>query len=75
MTNSYRRLRTLTQAPPRTVATVTTHNADGTSTVQLMSGAFITVLGQSVEEGNNAYIEGGRIVGAAANLPYTEIEV
>ncbi|PKM17404.1 MAG: hypothetical protein CVV11_19795 [Gammaproteobacteria bacterium HGW-Gammaproteobacteria-15] len=75
MSNSYRRLRTLTQSQPRTVAEVTTHNPDGTSTVQLMSGAFITVLGQDVEEGSQAYIEGGRILGQAADLPYTEIEV
>lgn len=75
MTNSYRRLRTLTQSQPRTVAEVITHNADGTSTVQLMSGAFITVLGQDVAEASKAYIEGGRIVGPAADLPYTEIEI
>lgn len=75
MTNSYRRLRTLTQSQPRTVATVTTHNADSTSTVQLMSGAYITVLGQDVAEASKAYIEGGRIVGQAADLPYTEIEI
>lgn len=75
MTNSYRRLRSLTQSQPRTVATVTSHNPDGTSTVQLMSGAFITVLGQDVAEASKAYIEGGRIVGQAADLPYTEIEI
>jgi hypothetical protein len=75
MSNSYRRLRSLTQNQPRTVATVTSHNADGTSTVQLMGGAFITVLGQDVEVASKAYIEGGLIVGQAADLPYSEIEV
>ncbi|WP_027671308.1 hypothetical protein [Rheinheimera baltica] len=75
MSNSYRRLRSLTQNQPRTVATVTSHNPDGTSTVQLMGGAFITVLGQDVEVANKAYIEGGLIVGQAADLPYSEIEV
>ena len=75
MSNSYRRLRTLTQNQPRTVATVTSHNADGTSTVQLMSGAFITVLGQDVAVSDKAYIEGGRIIGQAANLSYSEIDV
>ena len=75
MSNSYRRLRTLTQSQPRTVATVTSHNADGTSTVQLNSGAYITVLGQDVDVSNKAYIEGGRIVGQAANLPFVEIEI
>lgn len=75
MTNTYRRLRSLTQNQGRTVATVISHNADGTSTVQLMSGAYITVLGQDVAEASKAYIEGGRIVGQAADLLYTEIEV
>lgn len=75
MSNSYRRLRTLTQNQPRTVATVTSHHPDGTSTVQLNSGAYITVLGQDVEVSNKAYIEGGRIIGQAADLPFVEIEV
>jgi hypothetical protein len=75
MSNSYRRLRSLTQNQPRTVVTVTSHNPDGTSTVQLMGGAFITVLGQDVEVASKAYIEGGLIVGQAAELPYSEIEV
>ncbi|GAB2933698.1 hypothetical protein GCM10027181_36070 [Rheinheimera gaetbuli] len=75
MNNSYRRLRTLTQTQPRTVATVSSHNPDGTSTVQLMSGASITVLGQDVSVGDPAYIEGGRIIGQAATLPYSEIDV
>lgn len=75
MSNSYRRLRNLTQAQPRTIATVTSHNTDGTSTVQLMSGAYITVLGQDVAVSSNAYIEAGRVVGQAADLPYSEIEI
>ncbi|WNO60903.1 hypothetical protein [Rheinheimera sp. MMS21-TC3] len=75
MTNSYRKLRNLTHGPTRTVATVTSHNPDGTSTVQLMSGAFITVLGQDVAVSNKAYIEGGRVIGQAADLPYVEIEI
>lgn len=75
MSNSYQRLRTLTQTQPRTVATVTSHNADGTSTVQLMSGAFITVLGQDVDIGSKAYVEGGRVLAQAADLPYSEIDV
>jgi hypothetical protein len=75
MSNSYRRLRNLTQAQPRTIATVASHNVDGTSTVQLMSGAYITVLGQDVAISSKAYIEAGRVVGQAADLPYSEIEI
>lgn len=75
MNNSYKMLRNLTQGPVRTVATVSSHNADGTSTVQLSSGAFINVLGQDVPVNDKAYIEGGRVIGQAANLPYADIEV
>ncbi|CAM3896466.1 hypothetical protein [Rheinheimera salexigens] len=75
MTNSYRKLRNLTQGPTRTVATVTSHNLDGTSTVELMSGAFITVLGQEVAVSSKAYIEGNRVISQAADLPYVEIEI
>lgn len=75
MNNSYRRLLALTQQQPRTVATVTSHNANGTSTVQLMSGAYITVLGQGVAVNSKAYIESGRIIDQASDLPYAEIEV
>lgn len=75
MNNSYRRLIGLTQSQPRTVATVTSHNTDGTSTVQLLGGAYITVLGQDVAVSSKAYVEGGRIVGQAADLTYSEIEV
>lgn len=75
MSNAFQRLLGLTNIGPRTVATVTALNTDGTSTVQLMSGQTIIVLGSAVPEGNKAYIEGGRIIGQAAALPYSEITV
>ncbi|MDP5206338.1 hypothetical protein [Alishewanella sp. SMS8] len=75
MSNQYQRLRGLTQAQPRTIGTVTSHNADGTSSVQLLSGAFVTVLGQSVAVSSRAYIEGGRVIGQAASLPFFNIDI
>ena len=75
MSNRYRQLLSLTNTSSRTVAEVASNNADGTSTVQLSSGAFITVFGTSVAAGSKAYIENGRIIGQAADLPYSEIEV
>ena len=75
MSNNYQRLRVLTARAIRTVATVTAHNPDGTSAVELMSGTSITVLGQDVAIGSKAYIEDGRIIGAAADLPYADIDV
>lgn len=75
MSNSYQRLRVLTAKATRTVATVTNHNADGTSIVELMAGTSITVLGQEVDIGSKAYIEDGRVIGAASDLPYSDIDV
>lgn len=73
--NAFQRLLGLTNTGPRTVATVIAINPDGTSTVQLMSGLQIGVLGTNVVAGNKAYIESGRIIGQAATLPYSEIQV
>ncbi|WP_445425163.1 hypothetical protein [Alishewanella sp. HL-SH06] len=75
MSNQYQRLRGLTQSQPRTIGTVVSHNADGTSTVQLLSNAFVTVLGQGVAVNSRAYIEGGRIIGQAADLPFFTIDI
>lgn len=75
MSNAYQQLRQLTTGIQRTVATVTAHNSNGTSTVQLLSGASITVLGQDVDVDSKAYIENGRITGQAADLPYSEIDI
>lgn len=75
MSNAYQQLRQLTTGSVRTVATVTSHNTDGTSTVELLSGASIRVLGQDVAVNSKAYIESGRVIGAAADLPYSEIDI
>ena len=73
--NNFRRFKNLTTSNVRTVATIISHNADGTSTVELMNGASITVLGQSVAVGFKAYVESGRVIGQAADLTYMEVEI
>ena len=75
MSNNYQRLRGLTASQPRTIGTVTSHNGDGTSTVQLLSGNFVSALGQSVAVNSRAYIESGRIIATAADLPFSEINI
>ncbi|EGI72986.1 hypothetical protein PH505_ba00550 [Pseudoalteromonas distincta] len=51
-----------------------TVNSNGTTLVQYSDSSQSVVLGDNVESGA-AYVENGRIVGAAPTLPYTEIEV
>lgn len=57
------------------VGEVTTHNADGTSTVELPDSAVMRARGQSVTIGNKAFIEAGEIRGEAPNLPSYDLEV
>lgn len=75
MSNNYQRLRGLTASQPRTIGTVVSHNSDGTSTVELLSGSFITVLGQGVAVDSRAYIEDGRIISQAASLPFFQLDI
>ena len=66
----------LVAGPPRYLATVFTHNADGTSSVQTYEGGTIRAQGQlSQMPPYNAWIEEGRVVDAAPSLPMVALEV
>lgn len=56
-----------------TLGTVQTVNSDGTSTVELLDGARVRVVGQSVAAGNKCYMRRGEIVQAAPNLPQSNM--
>lgn len=76
--NALQQLIKLTSAPvaARTVVTViSTNPVTGTSIVQTMGGSQLTVLGTEHTAGARVYIEGRRVIGQAAALPYSEIEV
>lgn len=74
MSNTLNRLGSVLDRTQRTIVTVVTVNSNGTTHVQYSDSSQSIVLGDSVESGP-AYVENGRIVGAAPTLPYTEIEV
>lgn len=66
----------LVSASPRLLATVTAHNADGTSSLTTYDGAqmrAIGVLGGAIPY--NVWVRGGRVLETAANLPLIELEV
>lgn len=69
------RFRQLLPKDPLQVGTVTAHNADGTSAIQLDSGDTVRVLGQSVTVGNRAFFQSGRVQGQAPDLPTYSITV
>ncbi|GEM_PF-2287048 len=76
MSNKLQRLSALVgNQQSKTVAQVTVVNADGTCKVQLNSGAQIIVFGSGYAVSDKVYIEAGRIIAQAADLPFTEIEI
>ncbi|HEY4531538.1 MAG TPA: hypothetical protein VIG97_14645 [Luteimonas sp.] len=55
---------------PRILATVTAHNADGTSSLATYEGVTMRAQGQVGEAPPyNVWVQEGRIVGLAPNLP------
>lgn len=73
--NLYRRLAELLPQAPLLVGQVSSHNADGTSTVQLPGGGTLRVRGQGVAVGQKAFVRDGVVEGAAPNLSIVEIEI
>ena len=74
-TNIWQQFKALIPEGTRVVATVTKNNGNGTSQAELRSGAVITVKGESIPEGQKAFIQDGAVQGSAPNLPYYESEI
>lgn len=73
--NLLQRFQGLVGAPPLQVGSVISHNAGGTSTVQLPGGGLLTARGQTVPVGQQAYVRDGVVEGPAPVLAITQIEV
>lgn len=66
----------LVTSSPRLLATVTAHNADGTSSLTTYDGAemrALGVLGGAIPY--NVWVRAGRVVEMAPNLPFFEVVV
>lgn len=60
----------------RILATVTAHNADGTSSLTTAEGAQTRVIGQLNKTiPYNVWMQSGRLVDEAPNLPIVEVTV
>lgn len=59
---------------PRMIMTVQTDNGNGTVKLLSDSGLSSTALG-SGSPGTMVYVQDGRVLGIAADLPHSEIEV
>ncbi|MBU1393695.1 MAG: hypothetical protein KJ856_14030 [Gammaproteobacteria bacterium] len=59
---------------PRMIMTVAAVNADGTVTASSASGHTIRVIGSGTV-GDHIYVQDGRVLGTAPDLPFVEIDV
>ena len=69
-TSLWKEFATLAAGGPRIIATVTAHNADGTSSLTTYEGAEMRAMGQlqSVPP-YNVWVQAGRVIEAAPNNP------
>lgn len=74
MSLAINRLGAVLATPKRSIAVVYAVNDNGTTTVEHSNGSKSTVIGDSVSSGS-VYITDGVIIGAAADLPYSEFFV
>lgn len=75
MTNPYRAFEGLRPGRRLLIGEVTAHNADGTSTVELLDSRTIRARGQSVAVSSKAFVRAGLIEGEAPNLPSFDLTV
>lgn len=66
----------LVSSSPRLIATVTAHNADGTSSLTTYDGVQMQALGQlELPIPYNVWVRSGRVLEAAPSLPLLELTV
>jgi hypothetical protein len=73
--NLWQQFQQLLPTSPLIIGRVVGHNSDGTSRLLLLNDAVITVTGQNVPIGHNAFVQDGHIQNKAPNLPVYEIEI
>ncbi|RAH37403.1 hypothetical protein [Halomonas sp. SL1] len=73
--NLYRQFLDLIPRDPLLVGEVTSHNTDGTSTLQLPGGGTLRARGQGVAVGLKAFVQTGEIRGEAPDLTDVTVEV
>lgn len=73
--NVWKQFQNLLPKDPVLIATVDSHNIDGTSTVTFLSGGSAIVYGQDVALNSKAFIQTNRIIGDAPDLTHYEFEV
>ena len=75
MSNAFTRFQGFIAPSPTDVVTITSNNGDGTSQATTPSGSAITVKGESVTAGNNAFVRDSEIIRQAPNLTPVTVNV
>ena len=75
MSNQWKQFAALIPGDPLLVGTVLSHEADGTSTVQLPDGGILRPQGQDVTVGDRAFVQSNRVQGEAPALLAVEVNV
>ncbi|MCL6268625.1 hypothetical protein M3P05_01485 [Sansalvadorimonas sp. 2012CJ34-2] len=68
-TNPWKQFSSLLPKSSRVIGTVSSHNANGTSTLTLRNGSTFTAKGQEVPVNSKALVEGGVVVRQVPTLP------
>ncbi|KFN42350.1 hypothetical protein [Arenimonas oryziterrae] len=68
-TNLWREFEGLLPSRTKLIGTVNAHNGDDTSTLTLPEGGTLRAIGTSVSIGSKAYVQDGRVLGLAPDLP------
>lgn len=75
MSNALNRFHKIINKPTRTIARVIQVNPNDTTVVQFSDASQSVVLGSADQSAVNVYVTDGRVVGTAADLPFSELEV
>lgn len=74
-TNVYNRFQTLVGRDSIEVVTITVINGDGTSQANTLSGAEVTVKGDSVNVGDKAFIRNSEVIRKAPDHTVIEVSI
>ncbi len=75
MANLWAKFKSLIPEEPLIIGTVSSINADGTSTITTYTGGTMRIKGQSVAVGAKAFVRFGEITGPAPSLPLTVVDI
>ncbi len=73
--NLWKEFQSLLPQDPVTYGRVLSHNADGTSRVELPGGVVVMADGTPVAVGGHVWMQAGRVTGEAPDLPSFSVDV